>query len=84
MTSRELADIFGVSKRTVLNVLKRNDCKIRSKNHNLPDRTSKITKELMEDLYLDKRMKIKDIAELLNVDVRTINRAKNKYNLKRI
>ena len=38
----------------------------------------------MEDLYLNKRMKMKDIAQLLNVDVRTVNRAKNRYSLERI
>lgn len=84
MTSRELADAYNVSKRCILDTLKRNDCQVRNKAHKLPDRTSKITKELMEDLYLNKNMKMKDIAQLLNVDVRTVNRAKNRYNLERI
>ena len=84
MTSRELADAYNVSKRCVLDTLKRNGCQARYKANKLPDRTSKITKELMEDLYLNKRMKMKDIAQLLNVDVRTVNRAKNRYSLERI
>ena len=37
----------------------------------------------MIDLYINKRMKMKDIAELLNVNVKTVNLAKRRYNLSR-
>lgn len=83
-TSRNLAEIYNCSKFCILSILKRQRCQTRSKAVSLPNRTSKLTEELMKDLYLNKRMKIKDIAELLNVNVRTVNRAKNRYNLKRI
>lgn len=84
ITSREIADIYSLSKRCILNVLKRQNCQARPKTHKLPNRSSKLTKELMEDLYMNKRMKMKDIAELLNVNVCTVNRAKRRYNLERI
>lgn len=83
-STRAISDIYNVSHHTINNVLKKNDVQIRKKACNLPDRSSKITKELLEDLYINKNMKMKDIAELLNVNVRTVNRAKNRYNLKRI
>lgn len=83
-TLREIASIYNVAKTTIAGALKRQSCAIRDSNCNLPDRTSKVTKEIMESLYLEKKMRIRDIAKLLNVDEKTINRAKNRYSLKRI
>ena len=84
MSARKVAELYGVSHHTVLDVLKGEGIKSRPKTVKLPDRTSKLTKEIMEDLYVNKGMRMKDIAELLNVNVRTVNRAKNRYNLERI
>lgn len=83
-SSRELSEKYGLNKTSILESLKKNGTPLRGKNHKLPDRTSKITEELMIELYVEKRMLMKDIAELLNVNVKTVNRAKNKYNLFRI
>lgn len=84
MSTREIGKLYSVSHHSILGVLHRNNVKTRSKNHKLPDRTSKITLEIMEELYVQKGMKMKDIAEELNVNVRTVNRAKRRYNLQRI
>lgn len=84
MSTRGIGELYSVSPSTISGVLRRNNIKIRAKNHKLPDRTSKLTLEIMEELYVQKGMKMKDIAEELNVNVRTVNRAKRLYNLQRI
>lgn len=83
-STRDLEKEFKVSYTTIIGVLKSNNVEMRNKTVNLPDRTSKVTREIMEDLYLEKRLLIKDIAKILDVDVRTINRAKNRYKMSRI
>ena len=84
MSSREIGAFYNIGHQAILKTLKRNNIAVRERNEKLPDRTSKLTKEIMEELYIEKRMKMKDIAELLNVNVATVNRAKRRYNLKRI
>lgn len=84
MSVREIGGFYSVSHSSILDVLRRNNIQARAKNHKLPDRTSKLTLEIMEDLYVQKGMKMKDIAEELNINVRTVNRAKRLYNLQRI
>lgn len=80
---RDLAEKYKTDRRLLSKKIKESGYEIRSKSHNLPNRTSKVTKEIMIDLYINKNMKIKDIAELLNVSPMTINRAKRRYNLSR-
>ena len=53
---------------------------IRNKNFNLPNRKSKITKEMLLMFDLEKFSNIK-IAKELNVDEASIRRAKKRYNL---
>lgn len=84
MSSREIGAFYNIGHHAILKTLKNNNIVVRERTDKLPDRTSKITKEIMEELYIEKRMKMKDIAELLNVNVATVNRAKRRYNLKRI
>lgn len=82
-STRNIASHFNISKSTVGYHLKKNGYALRSKSCNLPDRTSVLTKEIMVDLYLNKRLKIKEIAEIYGVDAHTVNRAKRRYNLNR-
>ena len=82
-SSRKIALEYKVSYKTILDTLDRNNVERRKRNCNLPDKTSKVTKEIMEDLYMDKRLLIKEIASLLNVDVWTINYAKRRYGMSR-
>lgn len=84
MSTREIAEIYKTTHNTIIAELKKHGIERRERNVNLPNKTSKLTKEIMIDLYINKNMRIKDIAELMNVNVRTINRAKNRYGLKRI
>lgn len=84
MSSREIGAFYNIGHHAILKTLKNNNIEVRERTDKLPDRTSKITKEIMEELYIEKRMRMKDIAELLNVNVATVNRAKRRYNLKRI
>jgi len=84
MSLRLLAKKYNVSHSTIIDVLDKNNIQRRKRNNKLPDRTSKVTREIMEDLYINKKMMIKDIAELLNISVRNVSRAKNRYNIKRV
>jgi len=84
MSQRQIASKYGVSHHTIGSVLKRHGIKSREKTCHLPDRTSVITKDDLSRMYIAEKMKMKDIAMRYGVDVRTVNRAKNRFNLKRI
>ena len=84
MSQRQIASKYGVSHSTIGSVLKRHGIKSREKTCHLPDRTSVITKDDLARMYIVEKMKMKDIAMRYGVDVHTVNRAKNRFNLKRI
>ena len=84
MSQRAIASMYGVSHNAIGKALKRHGVKSREKVCHLPDRTSVITESDLRKMYLVEKMMMKDIAAHYGVDVRTVNRAKNKYNLKRI
>lgn len=84
MSQRAIAELYGVSHNAIGDVLRRKEVVARERQCNLPDRTSVVTKEDMHELYVVKGMMIKDIAAQYGVNVRTINRAKNRFGLKRI
>ena len=81
-STRKIAEEFGISKLRVSNILKKNKCELRAKNYKLPDRTSKITKELLIELFLKEKKSIKDIAIILNVSDTTIRRRISKFGLR--
>ncbi|OIS41789.1 GIY-YIG nuclease family protein [Staphylococcus warneri] len=83
-TLRHLSAKYKTSLETLSNAFKAKGITIRPRNHNLPDRTSKISEEIIRDLYVDKRMKIKDIANELGVNEKTVYRARIRYNISRI
>jgi len=80
---RELSFKYKVDKKFLSSKIKEHGFEIRNKSHKLPDRTSKVTKEIMVELYVEKRLMMKDIAKVLNVNVKTVNLAKRRYNLTR-
>lgn len=80
---RELAEKYKTDRKYLSKKIKEYGFEVRPRSNKLPDRSSKITKDIMIDLYMNKRMKMKDIAELLNVNVKTVNLAKRRYNLSR-
>lgn len=82
-STRDIAREFGVDHVTVLYHLKKVGCEIRKRNCNLPDHSSVLTKDIMNEYYIEKKMRIKDIAEKFNVSVSAVNRAKRRYNLSR-
>lgn len=81
-STRSIGELFDVSHHTILTTLKTNGIKMRSKSCNLPDRTSKINKDELIELYCDKNLMIKEIATILNVCEKTIYRAIKRYKLK--
>lgn len=83
-STRLIANKFNITYTSILNILHKNGVEMRDKTCNLPDRTSVLTKEVMQECYIIKRMRMKDIASLYNVDVSAVNRAKRKYGMKRI
>jgi predicted DNA-binding protein YlxM (UPF0122 family) len=60
LSQRKIAKLFGVSQKTIHNWMKRFN--IPRRQFNRPD----ITKELLEDLYLNKKLSMPQIAKKLN------------------
>ncbi|HDN3427523.1 TPA: GIY-YIG nuclease family protein [Staphylococcus aureus] len=83
-TLRHLSAKYKTSLKTLSDAFKTKGITIRPRNHNLPDKTSKISEEVIRDLYVNKRMKIKDIANELGVNEKTVYRARIRYNISRI
>lgn len=81
---RYLSEKYKTSRKTLSNHFKENGVDVRKRGHKLPDRTSKLTEDILIDLYVNKRMKIKDIAEHLGVNEKTVYRARIRYNISRI
>ena len=81
-STRCIALEYNVSYKTILNVLKASGCKIRSKTCNLPDRSSKITKEILIELFVTQKKSTTEIAQILNVSERTIRRRISIFNLR--
>lgn len=73
-STRNIAEEFGISKLRVTKILKNNDCKIRSKTCNLQDRTSKLSKEILIELFINQNKTTKEIAEIFNVTDYTVRR----------
>lgn len=84
MSLREIGEIYNINHHSVSAFLEKNGIPRRKRSCKLPDRTSILTKDVMIECYINRRMKIKDIASEYDVDVKTVNRAKRRYNLKRI
>lgn len=84
MSLREIGEIYNVCHQSISKLLEKHGVTRRKRSCNLPDKTSIITKDIMIECYVNRKMRIKDIASEYNVDVKTINRAKRRYNLKRI
>lgn len=83
-SAREIGLKYNINHKSIFAILDKHDIERRKKTLKLPNRTSIVTEEIMIDLYLNKKMKIKDIASDLGVCNRTINEAKRRYGLCRI
>ncbi|MFJ5713265.1 GIY-YIG nuclease family protein [Neobacillus sp. NPDC093127] len=84
MSAREIATVLGTNNTTVLNHMKINSLIRRKRNCSLPDKTSKVSRELLEELYVNKRITRKELAKVFNVSEKTIQRAIKRYALVRI
>lgn len=83
LSSRKIAETYKVSHSTVLKIL--NEFKItRTRHHNLPDRSSKITQDELHNLLIVQKLTQREISKILGVDETTIYRAIKRHNLKRI
>lgn len=80
---RYLSEKYKTNHKRLSEAVKDRGYEVRDRSHNLPDRTSKITEEIMYELYIEKNLMIKEIAEQLGVSTKTVNRAKRRYNLHR-
>lgn len=81
-STRYIGNKIGHGHGTILRVLRENNIELRKKNYKLPDRTSKINKEILSDLY-NKNLSNLKIAKILNVNEKTIRRAIKRFNLNR-
>jgi len=82
-STRHLAHLYKVSRYQIQKVVSRYGI-TRPKQHNLPDRSSKITKDILLELYIAQQLSQKAIANLLGVHEDTIRRAVKRHNLQKI
>lgn len=80
-SAREIGNKYSMSHRNIIDILHTSYVNMRQKNHSLPDRTSKITKEVIVELLVNKALTIKEASNILNVSTKTIQRAKKRYEL---
>jgi len=78
MSSTEIAEKFGCSKRTILKRLRKYDIPRRKPG---PERRKDITKDILEELYIDKRFSTRQIADRLDTGRSTVYRKLKKYNI---
>lgn len=81
-STRKLADEYNISRKRVSKILKENNCQLRKKNCNLEDRTSKVTKEILIELFVKNKKSTTEISKILNVSDRTIRRRIEIFKLK--
>lgn len=81
---REISKEYNVCHTTISKILKMNNIKVRNKSCNLPDRSSKINRDILYNLYINEHMTIKDISKVLNCHPNTVSRALKRYNIKNI
>ncbi len=80
--TREIAELLGVSSRTILNWLKKYGVKIRSNSEaHLPEDVTKPSKKQLENLYVKNRKDIAEISEELNVSVFPISKWLKQYGI---
>lgn len=73
-STRKIAEEFGISRLRISKILKNNNCEIRKRSCNLPDKSSKLTKEILIELFINQNMSAKKIAEIFNVSDCTVRR----------
>lgn len=83
-STRYIGDKYSVSNSVIKRILKNNGVRLRSKSCNLPNRSSKITKPILEDLYLRQQLNQTEIAKVLKVSRKSVYDAIKRYNLIRI
>ena len=81
-STRKIGDLFNVSSWSISKLLKDNNVKLRNKNFNLPDRSSKIKEDELRKLFLEDNLSIIEISKILNVSTKTISRALKRYKIK--
>ena len=81
-STRKIGDLFNVSSWSISKLLKDNNVKLRNKNCNLPDRSSKIKEDELRKLFLEDNLSIVEISKILNVSTKTISRALKRYKIK--
>ena len=82
-SARNIAEIEKISFSTILNCLKRNNIPRRNKACNLPDRTSKLKKDYLEQL-MNQGLNNVEISKIVKLDESTIRRAIRRFNLSKI
>lgn len=83
-STRDIGNLYGVTHYVILRILRENNVKLRDKGNKLPNRTSKVDKEKLVELYINKRMTITSIAKYFGVSRTSVRRALKRFDIKRI
>jgi len=81
-SAQKIGSQFGISKSVVLDTLRKCDIERRDRACNMPDRSSRVTKDQLVEMYVHNNMSVADIAKQLGVCERTVRRAIRRHNLK--
>ncbi|MTJ10774.1 helix-turn-helix domain-containing protein [Anabaena sp. UHCC 0204] len=82
-SSRHLGQMYKVSAPLIQKIVRKQGLS-RAKQHNLPDRSSKVTKDILLELYVVQRLSQRTIARRLGVHEETVRRAVKRHNLQKI
>lgn len=82
LSTREIAAEYRTSHNKILSILHSCNVEVRSKENNLPDRTSVICYENLKFLFCDQKKKTSEIAKIYGVDPCTVRRAIRRFDLR--
>lgn len=81
-SARKIADVMSCGHHAILKVLKDNNIERRSKTSKLPNRTSVLTKDVMVELYVNKKMSVKEMSIKTGVSERGVRKALERHKLR--
>ena len=80
-STRAIGEQFNLSHCTINKVLRDNNIDIRNRDCNLPDRSNMISKDVLIDLYINKKITKTEIESMVGTSRMSILRALRKYKI---
>ena len=84
VSSRKIAEELGVEHGSILNELHKAGISVRKKSCGLPDRSSKATREVLDEYYVKQGLTAVQISKILGISDNSVRRQIRKFGIKRI